>query len=57
MPNFISFDRILSSYVITPNDPETDIGKFKVKGILSDTNMETYFEFEIKVVNDPPTFK
>jgi hypothetical protein len=41
MPNFISFDPILSSYVITPNDPGTDIGKFKVKGKLSDTYMES----------------
>ena len=57
MPSFISFDKILSTYVITPTVPRTEIGTFKVEGKLSDTKMEIEFKFEVTVFNDPPFFK
>jgi hypothetical protein len=45
MPKFITFDPIVSCYVITPTSPATDIGTFMVYGKLSDTKMETEFKF------------
>ena len=45
MPKFISYDKIVSTYVITPTRPTTDIGTFTVQGKLSDTKMETDFKF------------
>jgi hypothetical protein len=57
MPQFISYDKNLYSYTISPTLSATEIGTFKVFGKLSDTKMETDFNFDVTVFNDPPYFK
>ncbi len=54
MPQFISYDKNLYSYTISPSLSATEIGTFKVFGKLSDTKMETDFNFDVTVFNDPP---
>ena len=45
MPKFITFDSKLSIYLIAPINPATDIGTFNVFGKLSDTKLQSDFQF------------
>jgi hypothetical protein len=62
MPLFITFDRLLSTYVINPTNPATDLGIFTIKGELreidvSDSYLSTEFSFKVEVFNTPPKMK
>ena len=55
MPSFISYDASLRQFIIKPSNPATDIGVFKVKGILSDSRLSSDFSFTVEVFNNPPS--
>jgi hypothetical protein len=62
MPSFIAFDSLLSTYVINPTNPATDLGIFTIKGELreidvSDSYLSTEFSFKVEVFNTPPKMK
>ena len=57
MPAFLTFDSILSTFVIKPTNPATDLGIFTIKGEISDSQLFTEFSFKVEVYNTPPKMK
>jgi hypothetical protein len=57
MPSFINYDVILSTFVIKPVNPATDLGMFTVKGQVSDSKLEMDFSFKVETYNTPPHMK
>lgn len=43
MPSFITFDSLLSTFVIKPTNPATDLGIFNIKGEVTDSQL--FIEF------------
>jgi len=43
MPSFITYDSILSNFLIKPTNPAKDLGIFTVKGEVSDSQL--FIEF------------
>jgi hypothetical protein len=57
MPAFLAFDNLLSTFVIKPTNPATDLGIFTIKGEISDSQLFTEFTFKVEVYNTPPKMK
>jgi len=57
MPSFITFDGIMSTFIIKPRNPATDLGMFTVNGEVSDGALITEFSFKVDVYNTQPTMK
>jgi hypothetical protein len=57
LPSFISFDSLLSTFVIKPTLPSSDLGIFTIKGELSDSRLSLEFSFKVEVYNTPPKMK
>ena len=57
MPSFITYDSLLTSFLIKPTNPATDLGFFIIKGEVTDSHLSTEFSFKINVYNTPPTMK
>jgi hypothetical protein len=57
MPSFITYDSILTIFLIRPTNPATDLGIFSIKGEVTDSQLSTEFSFKINVYNSPPTMK
>jgi hypothetical protein len=47
MPKFMSFDQDTLVYNIAPTNPNSDLGIFIIKVILSDTNMMIQEMFQV----------
>jgi hypothetical protein len=45
------------SFQISPTNPSTDVGIFNIKGYITDTKLNTEFEFLVESYNLPPKFK
>jgi hypothetical protein len=41
MPSFMTFDYFLSTFMIRPNNPATDLGIFTIKGEVTDSQLST----------------
>ena len=57
MPSFITYDSVLTIFLIRPTNPATDIGIFRINGELTDSQLSTEFSFKINVYNTHPTMK
>ena len=57
MPSFIIYESFLSTFVIKPTNPATDIGIFIIKGELTDSRLSTDFSFKVEIYNNPPYMK
>jgi hypothetical protein len=57
MPLFISYESFLSTFVIKPSNPATDLGIFIIKGELTDSRLSTDFSFKVEIYNNPPYMK
>jgi hypothetical protein len=55
-PNFIKFDSNKNSFKISPTYPSDSIGIFNVKGYMTDTKLQSDFDFKVEVYNTPPKF-
>jgi hypothetical protein len=47
----------LSTFVIKPTLPATDLGIFTIKGEVSDSQLSLEFSFKVEVFNTPPKMK
>lgn len=56
-PSFVSLDDSDCSFKISPTNPSTNVGIFNVKGYITDTRLNTEYEFLIESYNLPPKFK
>jgi hypothetical protein len=43
LPSFMTYDSFLSTFLIKPLNPVTDLGIFTIKGELSDTRLSNKF--------------
>jgi hypothetical protein len=57
IPSFITFISDDNSFQIKPVNPATSIGMHVVKGYMTDSLLQTDFEFKVSVYNNPPKFK
>lgn len=57
LPSFLIFDNVDKILVMRPREPRTDLGRFKVTGMITDTNKKTDFEFIVDSFNNPPMIK
>jgi hypothetical protein len=53
----VTFNILLSTFMIKPTNPATDLGIFNIKGEITDSQLLTEFSFAIKVFNTPPKMK
>lgn len=57
IPSFITFNSGDNSFQLSPVNPATSIGMFFVKGYMTDSKLQTDFDFIVSVYNNPPKFK
>ena len=57
MPSFITYDSFSSIFLIKPTNPATDLGTFKIKGEVTDSQLSIEFSFKVEVYNTPPVMK
>ena len=57
MPSFITYDSLLTIFLIKPTNPATDLGIFSVNGEVSDSRLSVEFTFIVEIYNNPPKMK
>ena len=47
MPSFMTFNSLLSTFMIKPTNPATDLGIFTIRGEVTDSQLLTEFSFKV----------